>query len=329
MGTEGQIRVAFVGLGRIASLLEDDPLREKPATHAGAAAANERCTIAGGTDTDNRRRELFRDRWNTAVFPSASEMIQETRPGIVVIATHPDSHLHYLQVARKFNVPVVICEKPIAHRYKAARIMAAIEAAGGIRVVVNHERRFSKDYILTRDAVADGRFGALVAVQGRLFFGFSGRHDRVFLHDGTHMVDAVHFLTGDTVDLRRKIGTYRTTQSSVFLHGRTRAKRVPVVLEVGARRRYLHFEIVLSFEDGEIRVGNGVFQWYRGAPSPHYSSYRSLTPLHRFPPRPSGYFSGMLSEAVRLFDNPEALSRSSLQDGLSVMRVIRKAGLLW
>jgi hypothetical protein len=35
-----KISVAIVGLGRIGSLLEEDPRREKPCTHAGAIAAN-------------------------------------------------------------------------------------------------------------------------------------------------------------------------------------------------------------------------------------------------------------------------------------------------
>ncbi|GHV88670.1 hypothetical protein AGMMS50267_10300 [Spirochaetia bacterium] len=39
-----KIPVAIIGLGRIASLLEDDRLREKPCTHAGAITANPDCS---------------------------------------------------------------------------------------------------------------------------------------------------------------------------------------------------------------------------------------------------------------------------------------------
>ena len=43
-------KAAVVGLGRIGSLLEDDRLREKPCTHAGAAAANPGLILCAGKD---------------------------------------------------------------------------------------------------------------------------------------------------------------------------------------------------------------------------------------------------------------------------------------
>ncbi len=323
------IPVGFVGLGRIASLLEADPLREKPATHAGAVSLDTRCHIAGGTDIAEERRRQFAKRWDVPDFTDVDELARTVRPRILVIATHPDSHFHYLRAAVRLKIPVVICEKPIAHRYHIGKRMANLERRELLRVVVNHERRFSRDFILARQAVSSRTFGNLVAMHGRLFFGARGRHDRVFLHDGTHLVDALNFLTGDRMTLHRKVGRYRSSSSSVFLHGSTKKKQIPVVIEVGAERNYLHFEIVLSFENGEIRLGNGIFQWYRGRPSAHYSSYRSLMEQHRFPPRPTEYFSGMVNEAIRLVNDPHAVSRSSLEDGLAAMKVIRKAAFLW
>lgn len=308
-------------------MLEDDPLREKPASHAGAVSANDRCRIVGGFDHDPDRRYRFQQRWNAPVVDRFADLLS-LEPGILVVATHPDSHLSYLETATKNCVPVVILEKPIADRYGRARRMARIERDRPIHVVVNHERRFSRDYQLARAAVNDARFGSLVTVTARLFFGSTARHDRVFLHDGTHIVDAIHFLTDDTVRLTNRIGRFRSNRSSVFLHGTLSRRNIPTVIEVGADRRYLQFEIVLSFTDGEIRIGNGVFEWRKAQSSPFYSSYRSLIDTRRVPPEPSGYFSGMIDEAVRLYFDRNAVSRSRVADGLSAMRVIRDAGRL-
>ncbi len=41
-----KLKAAVIGLGRIASLLDEDTLREKPCTHSGAIAANEDCVLA-------------------------------------------------------------------------------------------------------------------------------------------------------------------------------------------------------------------------------------------------------------------------------------------
>ncbi|MDA3947808.1 MAG: Gfo/Idh/MocA family oxidoreductase [Spirochaeta sp.] len=322
------IPVAFIGLGRIASLLENDPLREKPATHAGAVHAHPGCHIVGGYDRDESRRAAFEKRWNAPVYTDSTSLLA-TEPGIVVIATHPDSHGRFLEQAKAAGVPVAICEKPVAPTYRRARRLVSLERDGGFRVVVNHERRFSRDYQLAQRGLAAGEFGTLQGVHGRLYFGGAARHDRVLLHDGTHLIDAIHFLTGDRIVLTRKAGRYRSARGTVYLHGHFAGQPVPVVIEVGSGRRYLHFETVLSGSDGEVRVGNGIFEWKLGRPSPFYEQYRSLIDSNRFPPAPSGYFSGMISEAVRLYQNDTARSRSSLADGLAAMRVIRDAGRLW
>ena len=320
--------VAFVGLGRIASLLEDDPRREKPATHAGAVASRHDCRIAGGYDRDPDRCRAFARRWNTRTYDRFDDMLSGEAPGIVVIATHPDSHEYYLRRSVRAGVPVVVCEKPVAHSRAAARRMATIERRGPTRVVVNHERRFSADYRLVRDAVRGERFGALRAVTARLYFGRTARHDQVFMHDGTHLLDAINFLTDDRVRLTRRVGRYRSRVSSVFLHGRTARRRLPVAIEIGAGHDYLDLVIDLTFEGGEIRVGNGIFEWRVSRESPFYSGYRSLQSLRRNVPEPTGYFAGMIAEAVRLFHDPSAVSGSRIADGEAVVREIRRAGWL-
>lgn len=328
---ERSLPVAFVGLGRIASLLEDDPLREKPASHAGAVRAHPACRIVGGYDREPARVRAFAERWGTEPFPSFRQMLAMTSPRIVVIATHPDSHEHYVAAAARAGVPVVVCEKPVAHRLASARRIAAWERRGPTRIVVNHERRFSRDYVLAREALRDQYFGDLQAVTARLFFGRDARHDRVFLHDGTHLVDAINFLTDGSLRLRRRVGRYRSSRSSVFFHGQVRRATgtVPVVIEVGAGRDYLHLETTVSCRSGEIVVGNGLFRWSESQPSPYYSAYRSLVSLHRRPPEPTGYFAGVVAEAVRLARDPSARSRSSAADGLAAMREIARARRLW
>ena len=361
-------RVAFIGLGRIASLLEDDPLREKPATHAGAVASRDDCMIVGGYDRAPERRTLFSRRWGAPVYASADALFA-SKPDIVVVATHPDSHESYVAAAARSGVSVVVCEKPLAPSLRAARRIARLERTSALRIVVNHERRFSADYRLVRRAVADGVSGRLVGVSARLYFGATARHDRVLLHDGTHMIDAIHFLTGGVISVSRTVGAPRAAVGSLYVHGRlvpceagagdvgagsatacdakagergggaAIARRwgdrrrgshgVPVVIEVGSGRSYLMFEIVLSCTDGEIRVGNGVFDWQVAETSPYYAGYRSLRSLRRTVPQPTGYFGGMIAEAVRLWRDPHARSESSATDGTIAMEVIHRASRGW
>lgn len=323
------LRAAFIGLGRIASLLEDDPLREKPASHAGAVSADPRTSIAGGFDLDEEVASRFAVRWGAPVFSGAAAMLEDLRPDILVIATYPDSHERYLRLAVEREVPVVICEKPLAHTYRSARRMVALERRSRTRVVINHERRFSRDYRLAAEAVRSGVLGELVSVSARLFFGRTARRDQVFLHDGTHLVDAIHFLTDDCLRLRGRYGSMRSSRSSAFLFGTLRRRRVPVMIEHGSERDYLLFEVLLSMTGGEILVGNGEFQWRRSTESPYYSGYRSLAQSNRRRPEPSGYFSGVVNEAVLLAEEPDRPGTSTAADALEAMRVIAESQRLF
>lgn len=319
------IRAAIIGTGRIASLLEDDPRREKPASHAGALAANRHCQLVGGADTCEERREQFTHRWGVPSFASPEELLRTTSPQILVVATHPDSHARYVSMAAKHRVAVVVCEKPLAHTRKDSRTILRLERRRGVRLVVNHERRFSRDYQLVRQAVASRHFGELLGVSGVLYFGGAQRLDRVFLHDGTHLVDAIHFITDDRITRVHCSDSLRKNTGSAVVHGTLRRRGIPVSLEVGAQRRYLHLVVRLSFSAGEIEVGNGVFRWRRAMESPHYEGFFSLQEIPRSVPEPTGYFSGMVAEAVRLIHAPESTSRSTACDAWHALKVIRQA----
>lgn len=319
------IDAAIIGTGRIASILEDDILREKPCTHAGALIATGACRIAAGMDIDPERNRQFSRRWGVASFDDAERMLAETDPQIVVIATHPDSHEQYVRLAAKRCVPVLVCEKPLAHTWRSAARIAAIERDSASRILINHERRFSSDYRIVKDAVHQRRFGDLLGISARLYFGRTAARDRVLLHDGTHLIDAIHFLTGDLIQLNRRQGGFRSCHPATLLYGRLTQQDVPVSIEIGSRRDYLHLEIELSFSGGMIRIGNGVFSWQRSLPSPFYERYRSLMEMPRNVPQPTGYFLNVMNEAVRLVRDPSAVSRSTAADALKTIRVIRRA----
>ena len=322
MKGEGDVRCAVIGLGRIASLLEGDPLREKPCTHTGAIVANRRCRLVGGADIAEDRRERFRNDWNChAVYADAARMIKELRPQLLVVATDPDSHLAYVELAAAEGVPVVVCEKPLADTLPRARRIAGFHSRGHLTVVANHERRYSADYIRAREAVLEERYGRLLSVRGTLYFGRTTRRDRMLLHDGTHLVDAINYLLGQPVRLERRFGALRSNRGSTFLFGR--GEKLPVVIEIGSERDHLVFEILLSFERGRIRVGNGVEQWERSVESPYYEGYRSLLPDEPGATGKTGYFANMIADAVAGVDDPKLEPRSSAVDALEVMRFIK------
>jgi len=331
-----KIKAAIIGLGRIASLLEEDTLREKPCTHAGAIAADEDCELAAGCDIDEERRKLFAEKWNNflqqadtnekaqvKVYSDAKEMIAVQKPDILVIATHPDSHYDYCSLAAKMDVPVVICEKPLADTIGRARKIANLSKNGKPVIITNHERRYSKDYIRAKAVLEEGKLGQIIAVRAALYMGKTMRLVDQFWHDGTHLADAIMFLTNSELLHKRSWGAKLTSRSgTAWLEGELKRKHIPVIFEIGASRDHLVFEIEFSCEKGRLRIGNGIFEVSESVPSPYAEKFRSLRATGETFSAPTGYFANMIKDAVACVKDPARQPVSGAKDGLRVIEYL-------
>ena len=324
-----RIRAALIGLGRVGSLLEEDTLREKPCTHAGALASNQDCELVAGVDLEEERRMLFSQQWGCPTYMDAQEMIKNHAPQLLHIATHPDSHLHYCQLAKKAGISVVVCEKPMAPTLAEARKIASLEESGAIRIIVNHERRYSRDYQEARRLIASESLGSLLSVQGTLYMGKTRRLLDALWEDGTHLVDAIMFLTGSRLTYAMRWGEKLESQSgTAFLSGAVHGSQnpIPVLLELGAGRDHLVFELTFSFELGRLRIGNGIFEVWESRPSPYAEKFRSLARIQEGFAGATGYFANMVQDAVSCVKEPTRQSKSSAADGLRVIEYLHKAG---
>jgi predicted dehydrogenase len=328
-----KVKVAIAGLGRIASLLEDDRLREKPCTHAGAVSANPDCVLAAGCDTDGERRSLFSRRWARGgtplpVYPGGAEMIARHRPDILIVATHPDSHGHYCALAAKEGVPVVICEKPLADTLGDARRIAALERSGDTRIMVNHERRYAKDYLRAAELLKGGGLGRLLSVRGSLYMGRTRKLERVLWHDGTHLADALMFLSGMVMEHKKSWGAaLGAGEGSAWLAGllrppEGRGRPLPFVVELGAGRDHLVFELEFSCERGRLRIGNGIFEVWESGPSPYAEQFNSLKKTSETFTGKTGYFARMIEDAVACARDGNRKPLSGALDGLRVVEYL-------
>jgi predicted dehydrogenase len=326
-----KIKAAIIGLGRIASLLEDDSLREKPCTHAGAIAANGDFLLVSGADIDEERRRLFAERWGVPVYDDAGEMLRAEAPRVLVIATHPGSHERYCRLAAAHRVPLVICEKPLAGSLGAARRIVRLArnlSRGGPVIMVNHERRYSLDYIRAREIIAEGRLGSLLSVDAMLYMGKKNRLLDVLWHDGTHLADAIMYLTGMRMKRGKSWGVPLASRrgtawlaGTLSSAGRTKDK-IPFVIELGAERDHLVFEMSFSFEQGRLRIGNGIFEVWESEPSPYAEKFRSLKKTVCDFTGPTGYFENMVKDAAACVQDPSRQPVSDAVDGLKVIEYL-------
>jgi predicted dehydrogenase len=322
-GRENKVRCAVTGLGRIGSLLEDDRLREKPCTHAGAIDANQDCILVGGCDLNPARRRFFARRWNCPhVYAKVETMLHETKPDILHIATPPETHLDLVERALGSSVSVIICEKPLAPSGDDAAVIADHHRSARVRILTNHERRYSLDYLMVKDRIDGVVLGDLLSIDSKVYMGLHRPAVEMLLDDGTHLIDIIRFLTGSELELIGvdHAGVQMETWDMLFV--RCEAGGVPVRMEIASKRDHTVFELDLSFTSGRIRIGNGIFEVHKSAKSPHYEHLYSLTSTGERGPAVTGYFANMLRDAVACARDPLKDPRSTAVDGFRAVEII-------
>jgi predicted dehydrogenase len=316
-----KLRCAIVGLGRIGSSLEDDRFREKPASHAGAIAANRHCVLAAACDRRQDSRLAFARRWRCRrLYADLRVMLAAERPDILHIATPADTHRELIAEAASRAVPLVICEKPLCPTAEAARAVLASCRAAGTTLMVNHERRYSLDYALVRTRVREQHYGQLLSVQGRLYMGRGRRPSDILLEDGTHMVDAIRYISGEDLEPWHAVALPEGEPSGLQVLFRCGAARG--FLEVSGDFEALVFELELGFQRGRLRVGNGVYEEWESAPSRFYEGFHSLRRVSAPRFRRTRYFAGMMEDAVAVALHPGRIPQSSGQEGLRALETI-------
>jgi predicted dehydrogenase len=257
------------------------------------------------------------------VYDDCAAMLDAQRPRILCVATHPDSHLRYCELAAKKGVPVVICEKPLADSRGAARKIAAL--AKKIRVITNHERRYSADYGRAREILQKKELGEMLSVNATLYMGKTSRLIDVLWHDGTHLADAMMFLTGSVMKHHKRCGAPLSSRTgTAYLFGSL--GELPFCIEAGSGRDHLVFEIEVSCSEGRLRIGNGVFELWRSAPSNYAEGFRSLAIACPSFEGPTGYFANMLADAVCCVRDRERLPVSGAAEGLAVIEYLHQIG---
>jgi len=183
-------RVAIIGCGRIASLLEQEEWRGHPCTHAGCFDYCPRTTIVAASDAVAERREAFGRRWGVErLYADAETMLAREEAEIVCIATYPIPHRDLTLTAVAAGAKAIFCEKAMATSLREADEMIAAGAAVGVRLTINHGRRWDWQYRQVGRLLREGRIGALRAMA---LHGACG-----LANNGTHYFDMLRYFAGD------------------------------------------------------------------------------------------------------------------------------------
>ena len=124
-------------------------------------------------------------------FSDARQMLAETAPEVVVVASTAPTHCEYTCTAAQGGAKVVLCEKPMGVSLAECDLMIETCRAHGTKLAINHQMRFMEQYTAAKEIVdsdAFGGLGSVTVVAGN--FGMS--------MNGTHYFEMFRYMTGET-----------------------------------------------------------------------------------------------------------------------------------
>lgn len=320
-----QLRVLIVGCGNIAGGFDAErPASALPLTHAGAYVRHGGFRLVACVEPDAARREAFMQRWLVEKGFATIEAAAAAGPFDVVSLCSPTPlHAAHIAAILPLHPRLVFCEKPVTK--SAAETAAAVEvcAAAGVKMAVNHNRRWAPDIVRLQRELAAGAAGPWGAVRSAV-----GIYNKGVLNNGSHLVDLVQMLLGPVDLLATGLPVFDHWQDDPTVPAllQTRAG-VPVTLNPAHAADYAVFELQLFTERGMVAMEDGGAGWRvrRVVGSPHFKGYAVLDGGQRT----SGeYHASTLAAVTNVYD---ALTRqvplaSTGETALAAQRLCEQIG---
>ena len=349
--TRARCRAAIIGTGRIASLLERDPLRPKPHTHAGWYAADPRTTLVAGCDVDADRLATFGEDWAidaAHLYADYATLLERERPDVVSVCAYAADRIAMSRAAVAAGARGLWIEKAIACSVDEAEALERDLDEQGVAAVVDHPRRLEARYRAVARWVRERTFGRLESVHVL----FSGH----VMHTGTHAWDLLLDWCGPWARVDASLDTgaheaaargdeHERAEADVARYVEAlgdgipdRGGRARIVFEngveafvTGGAKRYFVFQCDLVCARGRVRIGNDVWETLAPEASPRYSGYRELAPIDPSPymradeDAPASVLSDLLA-AMQTGDAPVLSVRGAVQS-LALGVAVMQAGL--
>ena len=194
------IKVAAIGTGYFSQYHYD------AWTRVPGASLEAACTRSNA----DRLNEVARRYGVRRTYLDAARMLDEVKPDLVDVITTPESHLQFVELAAQRRIPV-ICQKPLAPTYEAARQIVAVAEAAGSLLVVHENWRFKPWFREVRRLIDAGRIGRVHSIAFRMRPGdgqgpqaylarqpYFQAMPRFLIHEtGIHIIDVFRYLAGE------------------------------------------------------------------------------------------------------------------------------------
>ena len=190
--------------------------------HQDAWSRIDRVRVVAVADQDPEKAQAAASAFPGArVFANAGEMIDVVRPGIVDIATPPQTHLDLVSSAAKAGI-AAICQKPLAPTYEEAVRLVEVAEDAGATLIVHENFRFMPWFREAKRLVEAGAVGQPLAISFRLRPGdgqgpnaylarqpYFQKMPRFLIHEtAIHLIDVFRYLVGEITGVFARLRRY-------------------------------------------------------------------------------------------------------------------------
>ena len=312
-------KAVVIGCGKIGVDIESFRKEVRPATHAGAYKAHSRVELSGFADLNPERLKVAAKYFpGVPLFNSAQDLISQTKPDIVSIATYPDSHLDLVKLAARYKTSAIVCEKPIAPTLREGEeIIKACKKSGSL-LFINHFRRFDPLFRKIREKIKDGKLGKII--QATYYY------DNGIFNNGTHLADLLISFLGE-IDWVMAVENKKTKSPhlkkdlnvDVILHFKSGA----VVAIQSMPPNYGFFKLDIYGEKGILlfrNLGHEV-EYRRFIKSKHYKGYQQLDEKSQSFGKVRSFMATMVDHVVKCLDGKEK-PISTGEEGLTALKIL-------
>jgi predicted dehydrogenase len=240
--------VLIIGAGNIGAFF-DAPNSRNILTHAHGFKSIGEFNIVGFVDIDKDKAKKAADIWGGCVFLDLHDAFEKERIDVACVAVPDEYHYDVLKAIATKPIKLVFTEKPLVKTLVEANKIVLLYEDKNIPLIVNYTRRFVPEFIDIRQRILDKEFGNYTSG--------SGYYGKGILHNGSHMVDLLHFLLGKIVSFEpiSILNDFYEDDPSVSAT-LWFENRKPFFMQVVDCSKYTIFELDLLFDNGRIRIIN-------------------------------------------------------------------------
>ncbi len=180
---------AIIGFGDIGYYLSKDKKRKQTWSHFEAYELIKKTELKAIVEKNQKKIEFIKKNYpQISVFQNIEKLINSNlNIDIVSICTPTKTHFKILIKSLKLKPKIIICEKPICSSINEAKKIISIFKKKKIRVVVNHQRRFEKNFLIAKKIIEKKKIGKITNI--------NGIYTSKIVNIGTHLIDCIRMIT--------------------------------------------------------------------------------------------------------------------------------------